>query len=276
MSLQLIVVLRSYNNETHYSECTWFVYGRFSLQAADRGSGKPLYENREQFQTMQATRPNSSDHYHPSNSAVPQPTYGNTMRRASFDDGILDPQKVEGGGRQQTPGGKMSNQEDDKVYQNIHPNTPQRSSPTKKSHLSPVSVPVPEGYYNLTPPPLVRRHNNSNNVSPSSSPEEGSLHLAAATAADMSHGQELSIVGDSLIMNKSAHSKMSSNGDIGGTYQNVEFMRADNQLGTVKRYVSCSYGETNIRLQDFVVGNTWLVCSLSTHIHMHLHRVRLS
>ena len=179
----------------------------------------------------------ASHHHHssdqstayPTSSAVPQPTYGNTMRRASFDDGVVDPQKVEGSSRQLVTGSKISNQEDDKLYQNIHPSTPQRSSPTKKSHFSPVSVPVPEGYYNLTPPPLVRRHNSS----PSSSPEEGSLHLAAA----MSHGQELSIVGDSLIMNRSAHSKTPSNGDIGGTYQNVEFMRTDNQ-GMTKRCVS--------------------------------------
>lgn len=189
------------------------------------------------------SRHNSSDHY-PTYSNYSNmesaATYGNTERRASFDDGILEPKKAETGRevRQSTPSRKLSNQEDDKLYQNIHPSTPQRSSPTKKSqgHFSQVSVPVPEGYYNLTPPPLVRRHNNSNNVSPSSSPEESSLSLFNPHTVETPHGQELSIVGDSLIMNKSSHplsktlSPPSEGTDIiGGTYQNVEFMRTDNQ-----------------------------------------------
>lgn len=161
-------------------------------------------------------------------------------RRASFDDGFLELQKAETG-RQSTPSHKLPSQEDDKLYQNIHPSTPQRFSPTKKSHFSPVSVPVPDGYYNLTPPTLVRCHNNSNNVSPSSSPEENSLSLFNPHIAETSHGQELSIVGDSLIMNKSAHplsktlSPPSEGTDTGGTYQNVEFMRADNH--GAKRYI---------------------------------------
>lgn len=158
--------------------------------------------------------------------------------------------------RQVTSSRKTSNYEDDRLYQNIHPNTPHRGSPTKKSHLSPVSVPVPEGYYSLTPPTLVRRHTNSNNVSPSSSPEESTLSLFSPPMSetalhDHSHsdrnGQELSmaIVGDNLVVNKSAHplsktlSPPSDGAEIGGVYQNVEFMRTDNQ--GPRRYIVRSY-----------------------------------
>lgn len=197
------------------------MYFRLSLQAANRSSDKHLYENREQFKTMHG-RHNSSD--------LTVPGYSSGVRRASFDDGILEPLNKESGRdvRQGTPS------QDDRLYQNIHPSTPQsRASPTKKSHFSPVSVPVPEGYYNLTPPPLVRRHTNSNNVSPSSSPEESSLSLfSPPTYHEVSHADELSmaIVGDNLIVNKSAHplattlSPPLDGTEIGGMYQNVEFM----------------------------------------------------
>lgn len=162
------------------------------------------------------------------------------MRRASFDDGILEPQK----GRDGSQVTLSRNLEDDRLYQNIHPNTPHnRSSPTKKSHFSPVSVPVPDGYYNLTPPPLVRRHNNA---SPSTSPEETTLSLFSPPMSEPAddHSQELqsmAIVGDNLVVNKSTHplsktlSPPSDGAEIGGVYQNVAFMRADNQGS--KRYI---------------------------------------
>jgi hypothetical protein len=51
------------------------------------------------------------------------------------------------------------------------------------------------------------------------------------------HGHELSIGGDTLIMNKPTHPLSKtlsppSSGEVGGMYQNVDFMRTDNS----KRY----------------------------------------
>ena len=177
-----------------------------SLQSTDRN--RHIYENRDQVQE-------SLELY-------------NSPRRASFDEGAFDSSRMEN-----TKQAKLSNGEDDKVYQNVQQS---RASPTKKTHLSPLSVPVPEGYYTVTPPPLVRRHH-SGNASPSSSPEESSLredmslmdtHLNRISWTD--HDQELSmdIVGDNLIVNKSSRQRSKAlsppceANESGGLYQNVE------------------------------------------------------
>ena len=198
------------------------------MQTTDRHSDRPVYENHEQFQTLQVR-------HHSSDLCVPY----NEARRASLDDGVLHPQKLESG-HGASPNHKPSNLDDDRLYQNIHSSkdSPHRSSPTKKTYLSQVNVPVPEGYYNLTPPNLVRRQNSS----PSSSPEESSLHEQISLLSPPSrpampqnhtnaeHGQDLSkaVVGD-VNRSKNSRSKTlsppSEISEVGGTYQNVELMQ---------------------------------------------------
>lgn len=219
---------------------------RLSLQSGDRNSERHLYENREQ--AMISGRHNSSD------LSVPY----NSPRRASFDDGVFMPARLESGNKV-TPLQKIPNAEDDMMYQNIQPGRnvqPSRASPTKKSHLSPISVPVPEGYYTVTPPPLVRQHHPSN-VSPSSSPEESIFQDQMAyllsknnseTTPDTSiyanASQELSMainVGDNVIVNKpsrrsKALSPPSETPEIGGMYQNLEFMRGSGTEQGSKRF----------------------------------------
>lgn len=209
---------------------------RLSLQAADRSSDKHLYENREQFHTVNG-RHNTSD------LSVPH----NDVRRASFDEGILDPLKTNSSKdtRQATPSHKTSTTEDDRFYQNCTSSPYSRTSPTKKTHLSPISVPVPEGYYNLTPPTLVRHRSSS--PEDSNLPEHMSLfnppstHRSETNSDRSSQELSMSIVGDSLVVNKTArsHSKALSPptdaAEVGGKYQNVEFMRAESHGS--KRYV---------------------------------------
>ena len=180
---------------------------------------KPLYENREQFQPSGR---------HSSDLTLP---YSGT-RRASFDDGIYDQSANDV--RQPTP----ANVEDDRLYQNIHSakSTQQRgTSPTKKAHLSPISVPVPEGYYNLTPPHLVRRHN-SNTASPSSSPEDETSYLSSQKDASEVVHSNVGIIGDNNKSSHKASSPPSEMIEIGGVYQNIEFMRGPND-STSMRYV---------------------------------------
>ena len=187
------------------------------MQPADRS--RHIYENRNQVHE-------SLDLY-------------NAPRRASFDDGAL--MESANDCRQS----KVFTGEDDKLYQNIQPSQQSRASPTKKTHLSPLNVPVPDGYYTVTPPPLVRRHHSSN-ASPSSSPEQSSLreemslmdtHLNRALT---DHEQEISmdIVGDNLIVSRSVRQRpvpSCESNEIGSTYQNVEFM---NGPGDDKRCVT--------------------------------------
>ena len=176
----------------------------------------------------------------------------NSPRRASFDDGAFDSSRMES--INEARQGKQSNGDDDKLYQNVQPGSnshQSRASPTKKTHLSPFSVPVPEGYYTVTPPPLVRRHHSSN-ASPSSSPEESGLredmslmdaHLNQISWTD--HDQELSmdIVGDNLIVNKSSRQRSKAlsppreAGETSSVYQNVEFMNTPGGDHVSKRYI---------------------------------------
>lgn len=212
------------------------LYSRFSLQTANQNSDKHLYENREQVQVMHG-RHDSSDLTVPHNS-----------RRASFDDGTFKMESNDA--RHSMPVHKA---EEDKMYQNVHPgkNTVQNGgSPTKRNHLPSLNLPV--GYYNLTPPSLVRK-SHSNYDSPSTSPEEGTLPeqtrsnptLEAVTDHTNHEYPELSmaVVGDSLIVNKSAKqrpkalSPPSEAGDSGGVYQNLEFMRGPTGDQTPKRYL---------------------------------------
>lgn len=227
---------------------------RLSLQTGDKNADKHLYENREQ--ALVHGRHYSSDLTVPHNSA----------RRASFDDGVFMPHKTDTSDtRQATP-----LREDDTLYQNVTTKTFQsnRTSPTKKTHLSAISVPVPEGYYALTPPPLVRQHHSSN-ASPSSSPEDGSFHdqiayLVAETNKESESdkniyanaNQELSmaIIGDSLIVNKlsqqrfKALSPSSETPDAGGVYQNLEFMRGPGVDQSSKRYWSINTVECILKV----------------------------
>lgn len=211
-----------------YTLGTFTLKNRFSLQSGDRNSEKPLYENREQ--AIMSGRHNSSD------LSVPY----NSPRRASFDDGVFN----SGSNVKVTSLRMIPNAEEDTLYQNIRKVPPSRASPTKKSHLSSVSVPVPEGYYAVTPPTLVRQHHSSN-ASPSSSPEESLIFQdqmsylisqSNQTPDDqkiyVNANQEpsMAIVGDNLIVNKpsrrsKALSPPSETPGIGGTYQNLEFMR---------------------------------------------------
>ena len=198
---------------------------RLSLQTADKN--RHIYENRDQV---------SEPH--------------NSPRRASFDDVAFDSSRMESHssakrleshsdarrveGHGDTRQLKLPSGEDDKLYQNVTASSnshPSRASPTKKTHLSALSVPVPEGYYTVTPPPLVRRHH-SGNVSPSTSPEEdGEMSLVKLKqTSGTDHDQEISmdIVGDNLIVNKSSRHRSKAlsppceDGEAGGIYQNVE------------------------------------------------------
>lgn len=215
-------------------------HSRLSLQTASGSSNKqlPVYENREQIQMVHGR--------HSSDLTVP---YG-SPRRASFDDGVFSPSRNEGG-RQVTP---LQNVEEDKFYQNIQPVHQSRASPTKKSHLSPISVPVPEGYYAVTPPPLVKQHHLSTTSPSSSSPEENifDAHISDVTNGHNVYGnltnQEVSmaIVGDNLVVKKTSASRQHSKAlsptsempETGGVYQNVEFMKGSSSDQVPKRFVN--------------------------------------
>lgn len=186
------------------------------MQPVDRN--RHIYENREKIHE-------SLDTY-------------NGPRRASFDDSALDSPKMES-----TRQSKPSSGEDDKLYQNIHPSSgaqPSRASPTKKTHLTAVSVPVPEGYYAVTPPPLVRKHH-SGNASPSSSPEQTSImdvHSNRVPLPDREQDIAMDIVGDSLIISKSSRQRFTppcETSENGGMYQNVEFMNGPGEDQILKR-----------------------------------------
>ena len=210
------------------------------MQTGDRNAEKHVYENREQ--ALMLGRHNSSDPYYSS------------PRRASFDDGVFMPARMDSGSnfKPVTPLRKMPNGEDDSLYQNVPPGTrsvhPSRASPTKKSHLSPVSVPVPEGYYAVTPPTLVRHHHSSN-ASPSSSPDESTLeqlmsHRVSETDNIYANtpNPDLAFTDNMILKSSTRRSKAlsapSDAPEMGSVYQNLDFMRGS---GADKRYLIYSY-----------------------------------
>ena len=217
-----------------------------SLQTNERDS-KPLYENREQFHTSQKL-------INISELAVP---YG-SPRRASCDDGVFNASSSQG-----TSSKASATDSVNRTYQNVQrhgrSSFPEVSTQPQPPHLSATSVPLPDSYYNVTPPPLVMK-NTSGNGSPSSSPEDKiSIHdLRTATRSpttdivppiymiprlqDERCSPEVSMdaVGDNLVANKpsrrsKAFSPTFDNQTEGTLYQNVEFMRSSNGDGPSKR-----------------------------------------
>lgn len=224
---------------------------RLSLQATGKSVDKHLYENREQIQAAQG-------HFSTSELTVPL----NSTRRASFDDGIFSPPAdIPGHGMSSRK--SLTGEEQSRLYQNVSRpgrSSNQEGSPIKKSHFSTINVPVPDGYYNVTPPPLVKR-GSIGNGSPSSSPEDKvSYHELRSSVKSpvMDLGPQhsasyeryspevtMDVVGDNLVVNKSSQrgKAFSPTFDIqgDGTYQNVEFMRGSNGDGPAKRYHDYSY-----------------------------------
>ena len=221
----------------------------------NRGSDPHLYENREQFQSFQGQQ------YLPDLSL---PDDG--ARRASFDNGIVNSGRMDSLSDEREERKISASEDENRLYQNVSQGRnpyQEAASPTKKSHFSPVSVPVPEGYYNLTPPTLVK-HRNSSNGSPSSSPDETTVHESMTFwGAQNSSNPEIApydqysretsaaVVGDSPMGNRTSHDQrimVSSASEIGSVYQNVEFMRGSSSSDrSSRRYVNILIPHTYIR-----------------------------
>ena len=214
------------------------------MQTTDKGYEKHHYENREQFQTQRLL--NISE------LTVPQ----DQNRRASFDDSAFGTYNPPTGQGTPSAGDELS-----RAYQNVNHGRSSipESSTQPHMHFSTVNVPVPNGYYNVAPPTLVKRIG-SRTGSPLSSPEDKASvmqELGSVTRSptmDVASQQlasaferyspeiSMDVVVDNLVASKSSQrSKAFSPAfDAQGDetlYQNVEFMRGSNGDGPNKRYV---------------------------------------
>ncbi len=207
-----------------YNYVSLFV--RLSLQTSDRNGNSHLYENHDPV-TKQASH----------NLSVPH----SGIRRASVDNGVLRSDIP--GGRQGMPIRKiLSGEDSDLQYQNVQQgksSQQDRASPTKKLHLTAINVPVPDGYYNLTPPSLVRRHHSSN-TSPPSSPEENVIREQALMRSIMrspesydhstyenfsSDGSGFTGVTRKTSVQHQLPKQIAEESEHDGVYQNLDFMK---------------------------------------------------
>lgn len=131
-----------------------------------------------------------------------------------------------------------------RLYQNV--NRPSslagRVSPTKKLHHP---VPVPEDYYNLTPPQVVQQKYRSSTSTPCSSPEEDNWlreqFLSKPGEEDYSSvtpGRSSTIHGEHLVFHESSPQRDLANPNIadgqheGGQYQNLQFLQGNRTSGS--------------------------------------------
>ena len=139
---------------------------RFSLQTREAPSH--VYENRLRHIDRDHFRYNSAD-------LLMQPPSG--RRHSANEDRICNP-LTHPIAREFLRNGSSRSIEDlrDRDYQNVHRTSAHgRQSPLKRSHMSSVvSENVPEGYYNVSPPRVVRYRNSSTSPPSASSPEEDS------------------------------------------------------------------------------------------------------
>ncbi len=201
-----------------------FPFIRRSLQV-DRGHPQPVYENRELLHTL-------PEYTNVSELTVP----GRNMRRRSYDDSVFT-NETEDNITSQPHAAASRKPSQDNTYQNMsksgRPNVLEVVSPTKKSHAA-ISVPVPDGYYNFPPPPLLTK-NYSKGRYPSSSPDEDRMSIHEIQASLKSPTTSISqlstdryspevamdAVGDKTIRQLSPNFEIQPD----GTYQNLEFMR---------------------------------------------------
>lgn len=206
---------------------------RLSIQSANSGFDQHVYENKEFAQRV----PPSPD----------QSLLYSNIRRTSFEDGVFTAPKLESvaGGRQASPTKRVSNGEDG-LYQNFYSGS--RTSPTKKAMIS---VPVPEGYYNLTPPPLIRHHQSlgeSSEAEVSQRLSKGSLRSEKTSNSSLEqHDFCASVIGEKRLQPPAEPLEA-----VGGTYQNVELLK-----GSADQRYHC-YINTSLK-SSFLL---WLHCYL--------------
>ena len=257
---------RSFNSKAHSAAVAAHqkLSNRYSLQPDQDGAAQHVYQNREAF--AQHTRFNSVD--------AAALTHNQGRRHSAVDGDIFNPHTKSSSHSDQpfvkgSPKASHSNEDlTNRLYQNVQKMTPSsansspshhgRLSPTKKVHTALVPVPIPEGYYNVTPPQVtLQKYRPSNSTPPSSPDDEGYQHVDDQDMPqNWSENQEyveftpdvdVSLVGESLVV----QSKIGGGatlyprhdlkvpmpntslpmGQLGGVYQNLAFMRGNLRRG---------------------------------------------
>lgn len=247
---------RSFTNKAH-ADTHQKLGNRYSLQP-DHDSPQHVYQNREAF--AQHSRMNSLD--------VAALAHNQGRRHSAVDGEIFNPHaKPDHPLMRGSPKASHSNEDlTNRLYQNVpkissatsSPSHHGRLSPTKKVHTAVVvPVPIPEGYYNVTPPQVtLQKYRPSNSTPPSSPDDEGYLQVDdqgiqqnwmenkfGEDYVDFTPDVGVKLIGENLVVQakqstssprhdlKVPSPPTSAGGPVGGVYQNLAFMRGNLRKG---------------------------------------------
>lgn len=219
---------------------------RFSLQSGAERDPARIYENRTAFQTT---------HHH---SADVPALFHQGRRHSAAESDIANPLShvlhSHAKASSSTNTSKSTEDISDGLYQNMQKSSQHgRRSPTKRTHFTAAASgeDIPDGYYTVAPPQIVKNSLSSNPSLPSSPEEESFVHKRASSAMSRhtppiceeeegAFGDEyiystrevaMKVVGENLVVQKGSSKpqrKKHSSPPVlqeGSVYQNLEFMK---------------------------------------------------